>query len=202
VIRFEAPGVTYADPNRVKLRLLNTLLGGSFTSRLNQNLREDHGYTYGARSRFQMEPSAGAFYAQASVRADATGASLREFFKEFDRLRAGDVKDEEAVKVRETLRNDTIRPLSRLSGLLAEAAIVVQNGLAFDTMAKDLASMERVSSQDLNALARPAFPLERAVLVLVGDKTVIKEQLAQVSKDLELPPPTEYDLEGTPSGKP
>ncbi len=54
VIQFAAPGVAFDNPLRVKRRLLNTILGGSFTSRLNQNLREDHGYTYGARSRWEI----------------------------------------------------------------------------------------------------------------------------------------------------
>ncbi len=196
-IRFAAPGVKYSDPSRVDRRLLGTLLGGSFTSRLNQNLRENHGYTYGARSRYEMEVAAGSLSAGASVRADATGASLSEFFKEFDRLRGGDVTDLEAGKVRETLRNDTVRGFQGLSGMLAAASTPLVNGLPFDTVTRDLDTASKRSAADLNTLARSALPIGHGVLVLVGDKQVILEQI----KDLKLPAPAEYDTDGNPVGK-
>jgi zinc protease len=92
VIRFVTPGPAFKNEHRPELRLLNTLLGGAFTSRLNQNLREAHGYTYGAGSRFVMDPSTGYFLASSSVRADVTGESLKEFLAEFARLRSGGAK--------------------------------------------------------------------------------------------------------------
>jgi len=194
VIRFVAPGVPFNNANRVKLDLLNTLLGGSFTSRLNQNLREDHGYTYGARSGFDMGITTGAFTAGAAVRADATGAALKEFFKEFDRLANGDVSDSDTAKVRETDRNDTISSFAGLSGLTSAAGIFILNGMPIDTTAKDLAAMEAAQAADLNALAKQAFKINQGVLVLVGDKKLILDQI----KDLNLPAPTEYDPEGNP----
>jgi predicted Zn-dependent peptidase len=89
VIRFVMPGVKYKDERRTTLRLMNTILGGSFTSRLNQNLREDHGYTYGARSRFSMEPSAGHFIASANVKADVTGRRSRSSSRSLGGSRRG-----------------------------------------------------------------------------------------------------------------
>jgi zinc protease len=70
------------------------VLGGSFTSRLNQNLREEHGYSYGASSRFDMRLSAGPFLAGAGVQTDKTAESLREFFKELDGIGAPISADE------------------------------------------------------------------------------------------------------------
>lgn len=195
VIRFEMPGVAYGDPQRVPLRLLNTLLGGSFTSRLNQNLREDHGYTYGARSRFAMEPSAGSFAAYAEVKADTTGAALREFFKEFERLRTGDVTDAEATKVREMVRNNTIQGFQGLRGLLNAFADPLAAGLPFATLADDLRAIESVNTATLNQLGRPALPLEQSVLVLVGDAKLIREQI----RELNLPPAEEFDVFGNPA---
>jgi predicted Zn-dependent peptidase len=194
MIRFQSPGVKYTDPNRVKLRLLSTLLGGSFTSRLNQNLREDHGYTYGARSRYAMEISAGTFSAGASVQAEVTGAALREFMKEFNRLRAGDVSEDDARKVRETARNETVRGFQGLSGLLGVAETMLVNGLSFDTVAADMAMIDKVTAADLNAIAKSALPIESGVLVLVGDKALILEQI----KDLGLGEPVFVDAEGNP----
>lgn len=192
MIRFLAPGFAFSDANRVHLELLNTLLGGSFTSRLNQNLREDHGYTYGARSGFEMGRDSGTFTAGAAVRADATGAALTEFFKEFDRLSKGDVAETDAQKVRETERNDTISAFAGLSGLTGTASQYILNGLPIDTTAKHLSTIDATTAAALNALAKDAFKVRQGVLVLVGDKGVI---LAQI-KDLGLPAPVEYDAEG------
>jgi predicted Zn-dependent peptidase len=83
-IRIGWVGVPRSTPDYFALQVLNTVLGGSFTSRLNQNLREEHGYSYGASSRFDMRLSAGPFLAGAGVQTDKTAESLREFFKELD----------------------------------------------------------------------------------------------------------------------
>jgi predicted Zn-dependent peptidase len=192
VIRFMAPGAQVTDPRRVKLRLLNELLGGGFTSRLNLNLREEHGYAYGAGSRFVMTPSTGYFIASADVKADETGASLKEFFSEFERIRKGDVSPEEVAKSRESLRTEMIQHFTGLSGVLGVASGLIEAGLPFETLSKDAAAMTTVSNKDLDALAPQALPIEKGVLVLVGDKAVILDQI----KDLNLPKPVEYTAEG------
>ena len=194
VIQFIMPGPQFADKQRVSYRLLNTLFGGTFTSRLNQNLREEHGFTYGAHSGFRMEPSAGCFVASSSVKADVTGAAIQEFLKEIDRVRGGDISDDEAAKARATLRTETIRSFAGLHGVLSEAAERAAAGLAFDTIKQDMAGLESASARGLNELARPALPWEHGVLVLVGDKETILKQI----KDLKLPAPIEVDVRGDP----
>lgn len=194
VIRFVAPAPRFADERRVPLRLINTLLGGSFTSRLNQNLREDKGFTYGARSLVALEPSTGYFVATSSVKADTTGAALREFLHEFERLKNGDISPEEVVKARETLRTDLVQTFQSLGGLLNAAGQLVVNGAPFSTLKEDVERMGRATAEELNAAARAAVPLERGVLVLVGDKSLILEQI----KDLDLPAPIEVTPEGEP----
>ena len=73
-----------STPDYFALRVLNTILGGAFTSRLNNNLREVHGYAYGASSRFEMQLSAGPFFAAAGVQTDKTAEALKEFFNELN----------------------------------------------------------------------------------------------------------------------
>lgn len=197
VIRFMMPGPKYKTDRRVDLRLLNTILGGSFTSRLNQNLREKHGYTYGAGSRFVMGPSAGYFVASSSVKADVTGAALKEFLSELKRTQAGDLSPDEAVKARETLRTELVQAFQGLGGLLGQAGELVANGVPFDTLGKDLARMQAAKAADLNTLAPAALPLDQSVLVLVGDKRLIMDQI----KDLGLPTPVELTPEGEPVAK-
>jgi predicted Zn-dependent peptidase len=194
VIRFFMPAPPYSSPDRIKLECLNTILGGSFTSRLNQNLREKHGYTYGARSSFVLRPSTGYFTAGADVQAEHTGAALKEFLSEFGKLRGGDVSANEAEKTRRTNRMDLIQSFQSLSGLLAAARQIEENGSAFETLNDDLASMDAVTQQGLNGLAPSAIPLEQSVLVLVGDKKLILDQL----KSLPLQTPIELNVSGDP----
>jgi predicted Zn-dependent peptidase len=85
-IRIGAVGVARSTPDYFALQVLNTVLGGSFTSRLNQNLREEHGYTSGARSQFDMRRSPGPFTASAGVQTDKTAESLTEFFNELEAI--------------------------------------------------------------------------------------------------------------------
>jgi predicted Zn-dependent peptidase len=85
-IRIGWVGVPRSTADYAALEVLNTILGGSFTSRLNQNLREEHGYSYGASSAFDMRLSAGPFLAAAGVQSDKTGESVKEFFNELTRI--------------------------------------------------------------------------------------------------------------------
>ena len=85
-IRIGWVGVPRSTPDYFALRVLNTILGEAFTSRLNNNLREVHGYAYGASSRFDMRASAGPFYAAAGVQTDKTSEALKEFFNELTRI--------------------------------------------------------------------------------------------------------------------
>lgn len=196
VIRYQAPSVPFASDLRVAMELLNTVLGGTFTSRLNQNLREDHGYTYGARSRFAMERSAGSFYAAAQVQAEVTGEAIKEFMNEFARLAKGDLTDDEVAKARETARNMTVEQFSSLDGMLAAAELRLANGVPLDSIAGDLEKARAIKAADLNTLgATVASTLHQGVLVLVGDQSVIMPQLA----DLKLPAPTLVDANAQPA---
>ena len=200
VIQFVAPGSRYSDPQRMQYQLLNTLLGGGFTSRLNQNLRERHGFTYGAGSGYSMSPFAGWFTASASVQTQVTGAAVKEFLAEFGRLRGeggGDVTEEEAQKARETLRTAVVDSFAGLGGILSTASDLVLNNLPFDRVAKDLASIGAVDAKTLNAMCRAALPIDQGVMVLVGDKRAILEQL----QGLGLPAIEELDVRGEPVGR-
>ncbi len=197
VIRFVLPGPKAADPARSKYRLLNTILGGSFTSRLNQNLREKNGYTYGAGSRFAMQPMVGMFVARAAVKADVTGPALQEFFNEIARTRAGDISENEIGKAAQTVRTETIEGLAGIHGPIRSTQGLIAAGLPFSTISRDLAASMDINAADLNRSARDAIPMEKGVLVLVGDKKLILEQI----KEMKLPTPVEMTPEGDRKGE-
>jgi predicted Zn-dependent peptidase len=186
VVRFVMPAPTYESPDREGLRNLGTILGGSFTSRLNQNLREDKGYTYGAGGGFILYPEVGYLVASSAVRADVTGASIKEFFTEFDRLGKGDVTEGEAGKAASTRRADIVSSMGSLSGLLSLAVTYAQNGRPFSAVGDDLQALGRLQAMELNELARRSIPVDQALLILVGDKDAILEQLKAVRPDLKV----------------
>jgi zinc protease len=193
-VRFLAPSPRFADPSRVPLRLLGTVLGGSFTSRLNQNLREKRGFTYGASSHFSPGPVLGTFSAGAEVTAKDTGAAVREFRAEFLRLSSGDVTEEEVVKARGLVKNGAVGSFSGLSGIIGTATSYVETGVPFETLGEDLAAMQATTAAALDTQAKTAVSLDKAVLVLVGDKATILPQL----KEAGLPAPVEVDSWGAP----
>lgn len=192
VIRLVLPGPRVGDAGRPAYRALNTILGGSFTSRLNQNLREKNGYTYGARSRFVMEPSAGMFIARTAVKADVTGLALKEFIAEVNRIRTGDITAVEAAKATQTVRTETIEGLAGIGGPIATATPLVEAGIGYVAVQADLSATMELDAGALNALAKKAFPLDAGVLVLVGDKGLILKQI----EGLGLPKPVELSAEG------
>lgn len=181
MIRFIAPGPKFDDARRVPLRVLNTLLGGTFTSRLNLNLRETRGYTYGCRSSYVMDALAGYFTAGCAVKADVTGPAIKEFLHELTRTRGGDIQAAEMVKARESLKVDAAQAFQSLDGIVGAAAGLVSVGKPFDTLKADLDALSKVTLDELNRIAGPAIPIEKGVLVLVGDRELIKSQIAPLN---------------------
>ncbi len=194
VIRFFMPGPLGDDPDRVRYDLLNTVMGGTFTSRLNANLREEHGYTYGAGSNYTMTLSTGYLFAYSDVQTEVTGAALAEFLGEFRRVSGGDITPEEARKARETNRMEWIERFQGLHGLLRTAMVLDGMGLPFSVIGEDLATIAGTDAQDLNEVAPKAFPFEEGVIILVGDRDSIVEQL----QGLDLPEVEEYSVSGKP----
>jgi zinc protease len=187
VIRLLWPAPAYESPDREGLQVLNTLFGASFTSRLNANLREDKGYTYGAGSAVAHLKHAGTWIASSSVRSSVSGPALGEFLREIRRLAGGDVSAEEARKAGATRRHEVVSDTESLGGLLAALGTAVEQGREPEALAEDFRRIEAgFSADDLNALAKRHVALEHGVIVLVGDKSVILPHIAALS----LPEPT------------
>jgi zinc protease len=186
VVHFILPAPKANTPNRVKLDAIAQLFGGMFTSRLNHNLREEKGYTYGAGAGYAMEPSTGYFVAGSSVRTNVTGASLREFLKEFASIRTGNITAEETHKASQAMRSADVQSAITLRGIIGTAATMYLEGRSYTDLGKELQEIAALTPSQLNTIVKGAIPLENGVLVLVGDKAQILSQL----KGLGLPAPT------------
>ena len=176
--RFVFDGVSWKDDARMGLQVLNTLFGGSFTSRLNANLRETHAWTYGASSSFVSFEHDGLFVASANIQSDQTVPAIGEFLQEFARVRAGGVTAEEAVKARATVVADTVQGFESLAGILGSYDAYARYGQAPTVLAEDLRRVAASEPPALDMLAAGHLARPGGVLVLVGDAEQIKAQWA------------------------
>lgn len=173
VVRIGRVGAARSTPDYAALQVLNTVLGGSFTSRLNQNLREDKGYTYGARSSFDFRPVAGPFTAAADVQTAVTGPALAEFFRELDGIMAP-VPAEEVSKARNYVALSFPRPFGTVRGTAAVVGDLFLDGLPLDAYDDYTARVLAVTAADLERVAAQYLDPERVAVVLVGDRAAIE----------------------------
>ncbi len=185
VIQFYFPGLQEHDQESVSLDAITTVLGGSFTSRLNQNLREDKGYTYGAGASMTANASFGFLRLNSSVRADVTGASLAEFVKEIDRINAMDVTEEEAGKAGKLIRTNVVTGYGSLSEIVGTVLGLEAVGSSQAKQDSRLKSLDNLNAKSLNEVGKRMYNRGNALIVLVGDKKAILEQI----KGLDLPKP-------------
>ena len=197
VMSLASSGPRAGDPVYARLAMLNIGLGGSFTSRLNQNLREDHGWTYGARSRFNAQRGPGMFVVRAAIKADAISPALREARKEVDRMAKDGLADAEVDKLRALLNGDALESYGTVHGVGASLATNASLGLAPDQDGRDLASQRSATAKDLGALAAKYLDLSSSLVVLVGPKDLAVKALAENG----LPNPEFVDGDGKPDGR-
>jgi len=194
VVNFIMPGQAGTDPDRIPADVLNSLFGGSFTSRLNQNLREEKGYTYGARSGFSRRPDQGTFVASADVRTDVTGDSLSEFLKEFQAARGGDIGTEEVSGAASTVRARIVSGYESLGSTVGTWLAMRERGNLPADAVQDLARLDQITPAGVNGLVERLIPTGHMLLVLVGDRQTVLPQL----EGLGLPPVDIVDERGAP----
>ena len=172
-IRIGWVGVSRATPDFAAIQVLNTILGGSFTSRLNQNLREEHGYTYGASSRFEMRLSPGAFAAGAGVQSDKTAESIREFFNELNGI-SKPIGEEELGKAENYMALSFPGQFETSSDLAANLEELIAYNLPENYFAQFVPRIRAVTANELQRVAARYIQPSRFVVVVVGDRKVIE----------------------------
>jgi zinc protease len=192
VVRMLSRGTDRLSPDRPALSMLNAILGGSFTSRLNFNLREQKGYTYGAGSSFAFLRRPGSFAARAAVFTEVTAAAVTEFLVELRAVRERPFTDEERTKARAMLLDRVAEGLATSGGIAATFAELGLYGLPIDEPERFIAALERVTADDLLALARKYVDPDGACITIVGDRAVIEPGL----RALGLPAPELRDADG------
>jgi zinc protease len=199
-IRIGHVGVMRSHRDYFPLLVLNTILGGQFSSRINLNLREDKGYTYGARSAWGMGRLEGPFTASAGVQTEVTRESVIEFMREIEDIRgARPVTEQElefarnAIMRREPL---TLETNAQIAGRMQDLILYDLPLDYFDHFNRQVAA---VTLADLSRVAREYLHPQRFAIVVVGDQAVVEEALRDLPYPLEIvrpddptaPPPGE-----------
>ena len=160
---------------------MNTALGGLFSSRINMNLREKNGYTYGAGSVFQFRRGPGPFFTGTSVRTDVTAPAVHEIFNEFDRMRATDVSAEE-LKIAKDSFARSLPGLFETTGQAAQsvAQLFIHN-LPLDYYRSLPAKIDAVTAADVRRVAGQYLLPDSMVIVAVGDRSKIEPELSKLN---------------------
>ncbi|HUR32725.1 MAG TPA: pitrilysin family protein [Vicinamibacterales bacterium] len=172
-VRIGLVGVPRSTPDYFPIQVMNTIFGGSFSSRLNLNLREKHGYTYGANSFFDMRLEPGPFTAFAGVQTDKTAESLKEFFNEF----AGIVQPVPADEL-DRAKNYVALGLPGDFETTGDISRRLEDALVYrlpdDYFSRYVQNIEAVTAADVQRVARAYLQADRLAVVIVGDRAVIE----------------------------
>jgi len=175
--------------------VMNAILGGLFSSRINLNLREAHAYTYGAFSSFDWRRGAGPFTIATAVQSDVTDAALREIMLEIERMRSAEVTDAELTLATSYL--DGVFPIryESTTAIANALAALVSYALPDDYFDRYRIHIRAVTAGDILDAARAYVRPEHLQIVTVGDPSVIRAPL----EALALGPVHVYDAEGNPA---
>jgi zinc protease len=192
-IRVGHPGPRRVLEGEAELEVANAILGGSFTSRLNLNLREKHGFTYGVRSSFARRRQGGTFSVGTSVQTDVTVRALEETFFELRRFVAQGPTDEEVAQARDYLAGVFPLRMETTAQLAARLAELVIFELPEDYHHRYRDRIRSVETAGVHRAASEAIEPESAAIVVVGDAHRLESPL----RDLGL---GEVELAGTEAG--
>jgi zinc protease len=187
-------GVQRQSPDYYPHVLCNAVLGGMFNSRLNMNLREDKGWTYGARSAFNFMRARGLFYISTSVRTDVTGPAIQEIFKEVSTLRNNDVSTEELQNAKNWYSLSLPSSFQTVEGMADMVANLFVYDLPDDYYQRLPENLATVTVADVRRVATQYLHPDAMSIVVVGDPDHVKPALAQLGHGAVM----QLDAQGQP----
>jgi predicted Zn-dependent peptidase len=193
------PGPARNTPDYFALQVMNTILGGQFQSRLNANIREEHGYSYGVYSAFAYGKGPGAFRTGGDIVTDKTDAALLEFMKELRGIVGSrPVTDDELTTAKNALVQrlpGTFASVGSINGAITTLGI---EGLPDDYYQQYAKAIAVVTKDDVVRVARKYIDLDHLAIVIVGDRATLEAPL----KATRIAPIALLDIEGNPKPAP
>ncbi len=173
-------GASRTTPDYVPLEVMNTALGGLFSSRINMNLREEHGYTYGAFSTFQYRRGVGPFLAAAGVRTDSTAPATKEMLNEIKRIRESELTADELTKAKDSFSKTLVANFETVEATSSTIGLQGVFGLPL-TYYRDLpAEITKVNSADTLRVAKQYLHPDAMIVVAVGDRAAIEPKMKEL----------------------
>lgn len=179
-LRLGHAGVSRTHPDYIPLMMMNTLLGGKFTSRINLNLRERHGFTYGATSRFVARMGPGPFLVGSAVATESAGAAAREVISELSRIRRELVEPEELSETRSYMIGVFPYTLQTIGDLVKRMETLAVYGLPDDYFDSYVEGLSKVTREEIQEVAERHLDPERMAVVAVGPADVLEPQLTEL----------------------
>lgn len=174
-------------PDAIKASVMNSIIGGGiFSGRLIQNLREDKGWTYGARSNLSTDRLVGSWSARTEVRNSVTDSTVTEILKEMQLLRDNPVKTEDLELTKSSMNGNFARSLESPRVIASYAYNVERYKLPKDYYTTYLEKLSAVSVEDVQEMAKKYMKPENAYIVVAGNKDEVMPTLAKFSKTGEV----------------
>jgi len=194
-LRIGHVGIPRNHPDFFPVNVMNAVLGGLFNSRINLNLREVHGYTYGAFSSFEWRRQAGPFVVSTAVRSDITDAAAREVLMEIDRIRSEAISPDELSLATSYL--DGVFPIrfETTAAIAAALSVLVLHALPDDYYDRYRARVRAITSDQILEAAQRHLHPDALQMVVVGDPSVVRAPLEAMNFGAT----TLYDTLGQPS---
>jgi predicted Zn-dependent peptidase len=171
------PVANPSDPDWIAQGVMNTLLGGSFHSRITSNIREDKGYTYSPFSQVSARYQDAYWVEVADVTTDVTGASLKEIFYEIDRLQSEPPSEEELRGIQNYMAGTFVLTNSSPSGIINVLRFLELHGLDRSYLTDFVQNVYAVTPEEVSRVAREILDDERMLVVIAGDVAVITDQV-------------------------
>ena len=180
-VRVVGQGARRSSPDFRPLQLMNHAFGGTFGGRVNMNLREKNGYSYGAYSQVVFRREGGVFQVYGGVRTDVTGAAVREIFNEFRGAHETPITDDELLRAKDGLANSLPGAFETSSNAVANFSNVFTYDLGLDYYAKYAAQVRAVTKEQVHDMAEKYIIPGRMIVVAVGDRKTIEPELAKLN---------------------
>ena len=180
-VRVVTIGAARSSPDFRPLQVMNTALGGLFSSRINMNLREAHGYTYGASSGFTFRKAPGPFQVAGGIRTDVTAPAVSEIFKEIRGMIDAPMGADELKRAKDALANSLPGAFETSADAAASFSNVYIYDLGLDYYTHYAENVNAISSDQTLAVAKKYLVPDQLIVIAVGDRAKIEPELRKLN---------------------
>ncbi|MBR9974541.1 MAG: insulinase family protein [Bacteroidetes bacterium] len=181
-ITAQVTGIERRNPDYIPASVMNSIIGGGFSGRLFANLREKHGFTYGAYSTFEPRKSTGLWQASASVRRVATDSAFTQILLEMERMRNEPIDEETLDMHKQYAAGRFLLGLESASSIATMVQNIFLYNLPKDYYKTYVSNLMKVTPNDIQNIARKYLTTDRIAFLAVGDASVIREPLSALGE--------------------